>query len=181
MDDEQGEALRRLVIGMEQLSRVTREIGYGVAREADCTKATLGIVRLLDVAGEVGVGDLARLLHVDMSVASRQVSLMVTEGLVERTVTDQDRRARSLRLTPRGRSLAVEVQAVMRQRVRDVFADWSTDQLQQAAQVMEHLVSSAGRTARLAAAAAESQQAPPAGPAPGVERDPGPVMADSKA
>ena len=156
MDHEQTEALRRLVTGMERLSRVTREIAYGVARDAECTKATLGIVRLLEGAGELGVGDLAHLLHVDMSVASRQVSLMVADGLVERTVTDGDRRARSLRLSPRGRSLAAEVQGVMRQRVQDVFADWSVQELADAATVMEHLVESAGRTARTAAAAAEA-------------------------
>lgn len=170
MDDEQVEALRRLVAGMEQLSRVTREIAYGVARDSECTKATLGIVRLLETSGELGVGDLAQLLHVDLSVASRQVSLMVKDGLVERSVTDGDRRARSLRLSPRGRSLAAEIQGVMRRQVQDVFADWSLEELRTAADVTEHLVRSIGRTAR-GAEAADAATAPdpahPVGAAPG--------------
>jgi DNA-binding MarR family transcriptional regulator len=139
------DAQARILRAMERMGRLQREIAHGVARETDGTRAMLSIARLLDQAGEAGVGDIAEKLRVDMSVASRQVSELVDAGLVERTVADGDRRARSLRLTPEGTAYAERIRVVLRRRAADVFADWSDEDLAAAAGVFERIVESTAR------------------------------------
>ena len=143
MNDERADAQTQILGAMERMSRLLREMSQGVAKEHASTRATMAIARLLDDAGEdgeVGVGDVAEALRVDMSVASRQVSELVTEGLVERIVVDGDRRARHLRLTPVGRQYADELRAVMQQKADATFADWSVDELRTAATTLDHVV-----------------------------------------
>ncbi len=139
------DAQTRILCAMERMGRLQREIAHGVARETEGTRAMLSIARLLDQAGEAGVGDIAEKLRVDMSVASRQVSELVDAGLVERTVADCDRRARSLRLTPEGRTYAERIRAVLSRRTDEVFADWSAEDLAAAARVFERMVESTAR------------------------------------
>ena len=116
MTDERADAQAQILGALERMGRLIREMGQLVAREHASTRATMAIARLLDDAGEVGVGDVAEALRIDMSVASRQVSELVAEGLVERTVSDGDRRARQLRLTQAGRLPRVLVRTVQEQR-----------------------------------------------------------------
>ena len=142
MDDERTEAQAQILRAPERMGRLIREIAQVVAQEHASTRATIAIARLLDEAGNAGVGDVAEALRVDMSVASRQVSDLVAAGLVERTVADGDRRARHLRLTPAGRLYAEELRAVMRRMADETFADWSADDLQTAATTLDHLVAS---------------------------------------
>ncbi|MBN9374736.1 MAG: winged helix-turn-helix transcriptional regulator [Cellulomonas sp.] len=150
MDDERAEAQAQIIGAMERMGRLLREMSQGVAKDHASTRATMAIARLLDGAGEdgeVGVGDVAEALRVDISVASRQVSDLVTEGLVERTVVDGDRRARHLRLTAAGRAYADELRAVMQVKAEITFAGWSVDELKVAATTLDHLVTSvAGAT-----------------------------------
>ena len=145
--DERTEAQGQIIAALDRMGRLLREMSQLVAREHASTRATMAIARLLENAGEVGVGDVAEALRVDMSVASRQVSELVAEGLVERTVADGDRRARHLRLTPAGRAYAEELRAVMRRLAADTFADWSVDELRAAAATLDHLVASVAGTA----------------------------------
>lgn len=140
MTDERADAQAQILGALERMGRLIREMGQLVAREHASTRATMAIARLLDDAGEVGVGDVAEALRIDMSVASRQVSELVAEGLVERTVPDGDRRARQLRLTQAGRAYADEVRSVMRTMADEAFADWSADELRAAATTLDHLV-----------------------------------------
>ncbi len=145
MDDERAEAQAQIIGAMERMGRLLREMSQGVAKDHASTRATMAIARLLDAAGddgEIGVGDIAEALRIDMSVASRQVSDLVTEGLVERIVVDGDRRARHLRLTAAGRAYADELRAVMRVKAELTFSDWTVDELQAAATTLDHLVAS---------------------------------------
>lgn len=162
MDDERAEAQAQIIGAMERMGRLLREMSQGVAKDHASTRATMAIARLLDGAGEdgeVGVGDIAEALRVDISVASRQVSDLVTEGLVERTVVDGDRRARHLRLTAAGRAYAEELRAVMRAKAETTFADWSADELKVAATTLDHLVASVAGAAGCAAYAVALQRA----------------------
>jgi DNA-binding MarR family transcriptional regulator len=149
MDDERAEAQAQILGAMERMGRLLREMSQGVAKDVATdhasTRATMAIARLLDGAGEggeVGVGDVAEALRVDISVASRQVSDLVTEGLVERTVVDGDRRARHLRLTAAGRAYADDLRTVMQAKADITFACWSVDELRAAATTLDHLVAS---------------------------------------
>lgn len=150
MDDERAEAQAQILGALERMGRLLREMSQLVAREHASTRATIAIARLLDEAGGtggIGVGDVAEALRIDISVASRQVSELVAEGLVERTVVDGDRRARHLRLTDTGRAYAEELRAVMHRMTDETFADWSADELHTAAATLHHLVASVAGTA----------------------------------
>lgn len=147
MADERRDAQARILRSLERQSRLQREIALGVAREHGISRASLSIVRLLDQLGEAGVGDLAQALRVDLSVASRQLSELVSEGIVERTVDDVDRRARSLRLTAAGRTIADGIRAVMHSRVAEAFGAWTPGELAEAATTLERIVEATARAA----------------------------------
>ncbi|WP_456826300.1 MarR family winged helix-turn-helix transcriptional regulator [Cellulomonas sp. P5_E12] len=136
-----------LLRSVEAFSRALRESSLGVAREIGCSKGTLAIVRILERRGTLQVGDIAHALRVDISVASRQVSQLVDDGLVERAVDDGDRRVRTVRLSPAGRSLAVEIRSVLDRRADEIFADWSSADVEAATASLDRLTTTISRLA----------------------------------
>ncbi len=169
MDDERADAQVQILGALERMGRLLREMSQVVAREHASTRATMAIARLLDdagEAGEVGIGDVAEALRIDISVASRQVSELVVEGLVERTVVDGDRRARHLRLTDSGRAYAEELRAVVRRMTDETFAGWTVDELHAAAGTLDRLVESVSATAGCPPEADPSTATPRTSPAP---------------
>ncbi|GII98468.1 DNA-binding MarR family transcriptional regulator [Sediminihabitans luteus] len=128
--------LRTLVVALEQLSRAQREVSAATARALDVSRSTLAAVRILEVCGTSHVGDLAEALRVDLSVASRNVSALLEAGLIERTVPDDDRRARVVSLTPAGHDLAARAQTTIERLTVTSFADWEADDLDVAAHAL---------------------------------------------
>lgn len=128
---------------VETLWRTLREASTVMVRGAECSRSTASLVRVLATRTRAGhptqVGDVAHALRVDTSVASRQVSQLVDEGLVERTVGSDDRRARSLRLTPAGLERAEAIEAAMLRTMADLFADWPEQDVTAAAETLGRL------------------------------------------
>jgi len=128
---------RTLLNAIADLTRIQREVSAVVAHDLACPRAALGIIRMLDRVGDSGVGELAAHLHVDISVASRQVGALVDEGLVERSAPDApgvDRRTRTVRLTPAGHAFATETYRVIDLYATGAFASWTPDEVAAAAQ-----------------------------------------------
>ncbi|MGN6238268.1 MAG: MarR family transcriptional regulator, partial [Cellulosimicrobium cellulans] len=96
-----------LIRALDELARAQRESAVRIARDLDIPRSSFGLLRMLQRCGPVQLGDVAAKLRVDLSVASRQVSHLVDEGLVRRTVDDDDRRARTVELTDTGRGLVL--------------------------------------------------------------------------
>jgi DNA-binding MarR family transcriptional regulator len=144
---EQETPPQALLRSVETFSRTLRESSLGLAREIGCSKGTLAIVRILERRGTLQVGDIAHILRVDISVASRQVSQLVDDGLVERAVDDEDRRVRTVRLSPAGRSLALEIGATLDRRAHEVFAGWSPQDLADATDALDRLTTTLARLA----------------------------------
>ncbi|GEL96856.1 MarR family winged helix-turn-helix transcriptional regulator [Cellulomonas terrae] len=130
---------QQLLRSVEAFSRALRESSLGIARDVGCSRGTFATVRILERLGTLQVSDIAHALRVDVSVASRQVSQLVDDGLVERAVDHGDRRVRTVRLSPAGRSLALEIGAVLDRRAAEVFADWSAADLAAATATLDHL------------------------------------------
>ncbi|RHA37970.1 MarR family winged helix-turn-helix transcriptional regulator [Cellulomonas rhizosphaerae] len=128
-----------LLRAVEQFTRTLREGGATLARTVDCSRATLAIIRTLDLRGPLPVSEIAQVLRVDISVASRQVSLMVDDGFVERIVDADDRRVRTIALTAAGRRRTREIEHALEARVRDVFAAWSPAEVDAATTVLHRL------------------------------------------
>ncbi|MET0788015.1 MAG: MarR family transcriptional regulator [Cellulomonas sp.] len=136
-----------LLRSVEAFSRTLRESSLGLARDIGCSRGTLAIVRILERRGTLQVGDIAHVLRVDISVASRQVSQLVDDGLVERAVDDGDRRVRTVRLTPAGRSLSAEIGAALDRRAHEVFAEWSPQDVDAARVALDRLTTTISRLA----------------------------------
>ena len=130
-----------LLRSVSSFSRALREAAHGLTRDLGCSRGALSIVRILEAHGTVQVGDIAHLMRVDLSVASRQVSQLVDEGLVERAVDGDDRRVRTIRLSPAGRRLALDVREQLERRVDLLFGDWSEADVRAASDVLDHLAS----------------------------------------
>ncbi|MBV8756743.1 MAG: winged helix-turn-helix transcriptional regulator [Deltaproteobacteria bacterium] len=72
------------------------------------------------------VGDIARLVGVDPSRASRHVARAVSRGLLVRRVSQHDARAVVLEITPKGARLQAKGSDLTRARIARAVADWST-------------------------------------------------------
>nr|WP_246256132.1 MarR family transcriptional regulator [Isoptericola halotolerans] len=110
---------------MESLARAQREASARIARDLDRPRAGLGVVRMLRSRGPAQLCEVADVLRVDASVASRQVSALVDAGFLRRTVDPSDRRARTLELTDAGHAFAAESDRYFDELVDEAFADWS--------------------------------------------------------
>jgi DNA-binding MarR family transcriptional regulator len=87
--------------------------------------ATMRIVRAVERVGDpCSVGDVAELLAIDPSTASRSVEDSVARGLLVRRACQQDRRKSLLEITEQGRLLLDRMTAVRRQLLAEVTADW---------------------------------------------------------
>jgi DNA-binding MarR family transcriptional regulator len=73
--------------------------------ETDLSFSQINILMRLLHGGSAGVSEIGAQLGVTNAAASQAVERMVQAGLIERTEDTQDRRAKKLALTPKGRTL----------------------------------------------------------------------------
>lgn len=131
-----------LVAAIEELARAQRETGLWLARSVGHPRATMSIVRMLARTGPQQIGCIANLLRVDMSVASRQVSVLVDAGYVERVIDEDDRRARTVQLTDAGRALAADSRRLIVQAAHRTFAGWDPEEIALAATQLRKVAAS---------------------------------------
>ena len=117
-----------------RLRRVLQSPGYRRQLTAGLGGAeslsTLRLVRAIERAGAApSVGDVAELLLVDPSTASRAVDEAVGRGYVVRRACDQDRRRARLHLTDAGQGLLAHMTEVRRRLLSEVTADWPPEEL----------------------------------------------------
>lgn len=91
----------------EELARQLTTVGVvrrGIHRvlPSDCPGGATTVLTLLGSHGDMCVGKLAELLACDMSVTRRHVAYVAARGWIERLPDHEDRRSRTLRLTPAG-------------------------------------------------------------------------------
>jgi len=85
-------------------------------RDDALTLPQLASLHLVDMQGELRIGEMASQLLLSMPAASRIVSDMVARGLFERREDPADRRARSVSLSPAGRAL---IDAISHRRIEE--------------------------------------------------------------
>ena len=74
-------------------------------KSADLSMAQFGTLMRLHYDEHCGVGEIANQMSISNAAASQLVDKLVGHGLVERTEDPEDRRAKRLSLTPKGRAL----------------------------------------------------------------------------
>lgn len=109
------------------LGLVQREINrHALAQLGSQGFAALAIVGL---HGPLRVSDVAARLHVDLSVASRQVAALDRAGHVTRTPDRGDRRALVVALTDGGRGVLEDTHRRMVEAFGEALACWSEDEI----------------------------------------------------
>jgi DNA-binding MarR family transcriptional regulator len=108
--------------------------------------STLRLVRAVERAGSPpSVGDVAEMLLVDPSTASRSVDDAVDRGYLERRPCDRDRRRALLHLTPSGRRLLQRMASARRALLSEVITDWSEEELADLVERLRHLLDGLNR------------------------------------
>ncbi|HEY0188186.1 MAG TPA: MarR family transcriptional regulator [Cellulomonas sp.] len=147
-------AYRVLIDAISHLARVQREVGTGLARDLDCSRTSLALLWMLNRHGDLGIGELAQRLHVDISVASRQATALVESGYAERRIpvgSGVDRRVRLIGLTDAGRAFTARARHELDERAGRLFDDWTAEELRSAAAALDRIAETiAHRTGDLA-------------------------------
>lgn len=116
--------LRRLFQGLSYRHRLLRGVRRGVE---------LSTIRLLRAVqrseAEPSIGDVADLLNISASTASRQVERALAGEFLESCVDIRDRRRIVLTLTPTGLQLLEEMNQRRRDLLFDATSDWAEDDL----------------------------------------------------
>jgi DNA-binding MarR family transcriptional regulator len=115
-----GEAIRDLAV----LRRL-------LERELVCntSAASLAVLSTLERNGSRRVGEIAELMDVDLSVASRHTSALEAHGLVVREPASDDRRAHVISLTADGLTTLTQARRWVAERLDSALAAWPLDRL----------------------------------------------------
>jgi len=129
---------------LERLFRLTVSRGIhnrqSAAVGASVTRAGYAVLRVVEEAGELSLGELARSCSMDPAAAGRQVRALEEDGLLERAAHDEDARVVMVRLTTRGRDVYRRVVEVRRTHMAEVLASWSRKDCTALATLVDRLV-----------------------------------------
>ncbi|MGH9024167.1 MAG: MarR family winged helix-turn-helix transcriptional regulator [Acidimicrobiia bacterium] len=130
-----GAGLEGVVEVEEALTRLAREVPRlqerALARAGvPFDRAAYLMLRWVGEYGEIRLSDLAGVVGVDVSTASRQVRVLEDEKLLERSSDERDRRVCLLRLTPAGEDAMLRLRDARRGAVEEVLAGWSSEERQ---------------------------------------------------
>lgn len=107
-----------------KLREIERTVWIRTKSEALCCGVTIAqchaIMEIGD-AGELNLKDLSARLGLDTSTLSRTVESLVRDGLAERTVCREDRRATRIRLNAKGRAARDRIHATWNRICREMF------------------------------------------------------------
>jgi DNA-binding MarR family transcriptional regulator len=112
-----------------------------LGRPLDVAKLTAcSELRDLTANGPVSVKDLADSLGLDHSTVSRLLGELEEDGLVERGSDPDDRRRRTITLTPLGHAVGFESRQLARVFARMMFADWEASDIRTLLDLMDRLL-----------------------------------------
>lgn len=97
----------------------------GTSAGATVERASVALLGRLTECGETRLSELACMLGVDVSTASRQVRHLADLGLLDRSPDPSDGRAQRLRVSARGRRVVEQVRAARASLLADALAGWS--------------------------------------------------------
>jgi DNA-binding MarR family transcriptional regulator len=130
-------SIEPLVLELYGLAAIKRD----TQRRAFSASAMAGLSALAVIhrIGRARVGEVAEALHVDLSVASRQLTALTTAGHVRRERDAHDRRALYVEITDAGREALREAHEKMLEAFADAVAAWSDEDVTQLAQLLARL------------------------------------------
>jgi DNA-binding MarR family transcriptional regulator len=127
------ERLFRLTVSRKVHTRQSAAVGAVV------TRAGYAVLRCVEEAGELSLGELARQCSMDPAAAGRQVKALEDDGFVERE-SGVDARVTVVRLTPEGRDVYEKIVAVRTRHMSEVLSAWPSTDRQALARLVDRLV-----------------------------------------
>lgn len=130
-------SIEPLVLELYGLAAIKRD----TQRRAFPASAVQGLSALAAIQrlGRARVGEVAEALHVDLSVASRQLTALATAGHVRRERDPQDLRSLFVEITDAGREALREAHDKMLEAFADAVAGWNDEDVTQLAQLLARL------------------------------------------
>lgn len=110
------------------------------------TPPSYALLRLMIDRQGVTMGELARLAHMDLGLATRQVGKLVEDGHAERFADPSDGRVTRVAATAAGEKVAGALQAVRMEHLERSLAGWSKQDLQTFDELLTRFVSDTGST-----------------------------------
>lgn len=123
------------VVGLAGLPRVHERLMAKAGVRID--PSVFLVLRRVSQNEPLRLTELAKLLGVDVSTASRAVKRLELDGLVVKTLDERDGRALALGLSRDGRKLLRRLRAARHEMMLEVFATWSCDDLASLAPLLE--------------------------------------------
>ena len=115
----------RLTSSRSLFARQAAAAGVGL------TQPSYALLRALIDNGPLAMGALARSTHMDMGMATRQVTSLVDAGLVTRNPDPADLRVALVTVTSQGRRVAGKLLGVRIGHLQRALADWTEAELDQ--------------------------------------------------
>lgn len=138
------EEIRHSLVGLRRLfqrKELAQDWAAAFGKRSRLDYAELKLVDAVRTGGKT-VGDVARLLGVDASRASRAVAAAVKKGVLRRTVTQDDARKVVIEVTAAGAKLAEKGSELTRTRIALALDGWSQAQTARFAKEFAQFVAS---------------------------------------
>jgi DNA-binding MarR family transcriptional regulator len=133
-----GDARTRIEQQLTRLFRRAQRVHImGSHAQIDLDRSAYAILCLLDNEGPQRLGALATAFGLDPSTITRQVQSLERAGLAARSTDPRDRRVSMLSLTETGTQAVQATREHRRNRYRELLADWSEDDLETFAGLLE--------------------------------------------
>ncbi|EHB53344.1 regulatory protein MarR [Mycolicibacterium rhodesiae JS60] len=104
------------------------------------TQPSYALLRVLIDAGPLAMGALARAAHMDVGMATRQVTALVDAGLVTRKPDPADLRVALVGVSKQGRRVAGKLQDMRRDHLQRALSGWTSAELDQFAEFLVRFV-----------------------------------------
>ena len=142
-ESEQIERIQQVMGASHVFCTTVNELLERTLEAAGAERLVLSQVKLLLLIGRPGeqlkVTDVAEFLGVTNAAASRAVDRLVQRGLVDRSVSRDDRRAVDLSLTDASRALLAEFNRLRNRELLRVLGDFPREKLEQAVELLDEL------------------------------------------
>jgi DNA-binding MarR family transcriptional regulator len=120
-------SVEQLVRSVYRLGLVQRAIARHANRELG--SQGFGALAIVHTEGPVRIGEIARRLSIDLSVASRQVAALEAAGHVTREPDPEDGRAQRITTTPEGTRVLRESHRRMVEVFEQALTDWMPEDI----------------------------------------------------
>jgi DNA-binding MarR family transcriptional regulator len=135
------DARNDLRLALAELFAAQRRLRGRDAQQKDgLTYAQLHLLRVLaEQGGELPASRLAACADITPTTVTQMVDGLARRDLVERVRSEEDRRVVFIRLTPAGRERYKRQRAIYDDRARELLADMSAEELDQAGEVLRRI------------------------------------------